>query len=1010
MSIAGFGWQAGMCRSSLSVAMGAILISLMSSDTASAFQAKPNTPPVLDAKSQKIEDLVTAAKAKMKSRNWDAAMLDCTAALQVDEKSGRALVARGMVYNGKGEYDNAIKDFDVVTAVTGREPEKLRDRADAYAERSHSLYQQGKFLEAIDSAYFSTLEEGDHIPAHLNRALAYIARREYDKAVNSCNRAINADAKSAEAYSIRGLAYGGKGNVDQALADENKALELDGNLAVAYQRRAAAHLAKKDPAKSIADLEKAISLDQNLVDALCDRAFLYALNRDPVKAMADLDLAIRKDPKFVKAHVQKGMALLDQEKTDEAIACFDTAISLQENNAPAHCYRGYALHSKASYRTAVDEFTKAIATDPAFVAAYSGRNQSYKRLKMTSEASADAAKVRELTPEPAKKKDDKKEDPAPPRFLVKSKLVDTVRRKDMLRSAAEVDRMVTANYAKTKTSPNQKTSDEQFVRRIYLDVTGTIPTLGQTRKFLNSPDPEKRTLLIDELLNSDSYASHWFNYWADILRYTDSLNNNVRGEGYRQWIKQSLAESKPWDKFVYELLSADGLVWHNPATGYLQRDSGMPLDNMNNTVRIFLGTRIGCAQCHDHPFDKWTQKEFYQMAAFTFGTQTSTSGGDKRYWETNPNDRLQEEYDKIVQEEEDRRNNSYRFDRQLNVNMMIVNDQVDRKITLPANYAYDNGKAGEVVPPKSLFGKPAGIGKDEPPRHAFARWVTSKDNPRFAVTIANRLWKQTFGAGQIEPEDDMMDSTVAENPELMTFLEAEIKRLDFDMKEYLRILYNTEVYQRQSTGEETNAGEPYHFAGPLLRRMTAEQAWDSILTLAIPDEYREMPAEIRRNAIDLDLTKASAEEVLSAEQKFRELDGEQRKYQAPYIYKGVLLARASELPSPAPANHFLRMFGQSDRELISASSTTGSVPQVLFMLNGPISHMLLESNSTIYNNVMKRKTVDDGVDSVFLTILNRKPDMEEKKLAVSEINSAGPAGYGNVIWSLLNTREFLFVQ
>jgi hypothetical protein len=137
---------------------------------------------------------------------------------------------------------------------------------------------------------------------------------------------------------------------------------------------------------------------------------------------------------------------------------------------------------------------------------------------------------------------------------------------------------------------------------------------------------------------------------------------------------------------------------------------------------------------------------------------------------------------------------------------------------------------------------------------------------------------------------------------------------------------------------------------------------------------------------------------------------EQRKYQAPYLYKGVLLARASELPSPAPANHFLRMFGQSDRELISASSTTGSVPQVLFMLNGPISHMLLESNSTIYNNVMKRKTVDDGVEAVFLTILNRKPDMEEKKLAVSEINQAGPAGYGNVIWSLLNTREFLFIQ
>ena len=1009
MSIAGFGWHPGMFRSSFSVAVGAMLVLLTNCDSTVAFQAKPETPPVLDAKSQKIEDLVTAAKSKMESRNWDAAMQDCTAALQVDETSGRALVARGIVYNGLGVYDSAIKDFDVVTEQTGREPEKLRDRADAYAERSHSLYQQGKYLEAIDSAYFATLEQSDHIGAHLNRALAYVARREYDKAVNSSNRAINTDAKSAEAYSLRGLAYGAKGNFNQALADESKAIELNSNLAVAYQRRAAAYLAKREPVKAVADLEKAISLDQNLVDALCDRAYLYALNRDPVKAMADLDLAIQKAPKFAKAHVQKGMALLDQEKVDEAIASFDTAIKLQENNAPAHCYRGYALHSKASYRAAVEEFTKAIDADSEFVPAYSGRNQSYKRLKMTSEASADAAKVRELTPEPPKKTAEKKNED-PPQFLVKSKPVDTAKRKEMLRSAGEVDRMVTANYAKNKVSANQKTSDEQFVRRIYLDVTGTIPTLGQTRKFLNSPDPDKRTALIDELLNSDSYAGHWYNYWADVLRYTDSLNNNVRGEPYRQWIKQSLAESKPWDKFVNELLTAEGLVWKNPATGYMQRDSGMPLDNMNNTVRIFLGTRIGCAQCHDHPFDMWTQKEFYQMAAFTFGTQTNVNGGDTRYWQKNPNDRLQEEYDKIVQEEEDRRSNSYRFDRQLSINMMIVNDKLDRKITLPANYAYDNGKAGEVVPPKALFAPTADIRKEEAPRHAFARWLTSKENPRFALTIANRLWKRTFGVGQIEPVDDMMDSTVAENPELMTFLESEMKRLNFDMKEYQRILYNTQAYQRQAFAEETNGGEPYHFTGPLLRRMTAEQAWDSILTLAVPDEYRELPAEIRTTPIDVDLTKVSAEELLAAELKARQVDGEQRKWLTPHVYKGLMLARASELPSPAPANHFLRMFGQSDRELISASSTTGSVPQVLFMLNGPISHMLLESNSTIYNNVMKRKTVDEGVETVFLTILSRKPDMEEKKLAVNEINQAGPAGYGNVIWSLLNTREFLFIQ
>ncbi|MCX7386859.1 MAG: DUF1549 domain-containing protein [Planctomycetales bacterium] len=998
-------------RDAFSGLLAAFWMFLATSNTAAAFQAQPAVPPVLDAKSQQIQDLVQSAMAKMDRGEWDAAIQDCASALLVDEKSGRALVARGMVYNAKGEYETALKDFDLVTSQTGREATMLINRADAYAARSHTLYQQGKYLAAIDSAYFATLEKNDHIGAHLNRAQAYVARRQYDKAVNSANRAINADEKSAAGYSMRGFAYGAQGNFDQALADENKALELDANLAVAYQRRAAAWVGKNDAVNASADFDKAIALDPSLVDALCDRAYFYALQRDLVKAMADLDLAIQKNPKFPKAHVQKGLALLDQERFDEAIACFDTALQLQDNHAGAHCYRGYALHSKGSYTGAVEAFTKAITLDPELVVAYSGRNLSHKKLKMLTQATADAAKVKELMPQPApKKKEEKKKEEPSPRFLVKSKPVDPGKKLDLARSAAEVDRLVTANYAKHRVAANPKTTDEQFLRRIYLDVTGTIPTLGQATKFLATSDPEKRSALIDELLSSDGYASHWFNYWADVLRYTDSLNNNVRGEPYRQWIKQSLAESKPWDKFVNELLTAQGLVWKNPATGYVQRDSGMPLDNMNNTVRIFLGTRIGCAQCHDHPFDRWTQKEFYQMAAFTFGTLTNTSGGDTRYWEKNPNDRLQEEYDKIVQEEEDRRNNSYRFDRQIGINMMIVNDQVDRKISLPADYAYDNGKAGEVVPPKALFGQPADVRKDETPRQAFARWVASKENPRFAVVIANRLWKQTFGIGQIEPVDDMMDSTIAENPELMTFLESEMKRLNFDMKEYLRILYNTQAYQRQACFDEINPGAPYHFAGPVLRRMTAEQVWDSILTLAVPDEYRELPAEVRTTALDLDLTSVTAENLMAAEAKAQAVDGEQGKRQAPYLYKGVLLARASELPSPVPASHFLRMFGQSDRELISASSTSGSVPQVLFMLNGPISHMLLESNSTIYNNVMRRKTVDDGVETVFLTILNRKPDMEEKKLAANEITKAGPAGYGNVIWSLLNTREFLFIQ
>lgn len=613
-----------------------------------------------------------------------------------------------------------------------------------------------------------------------------------------------------------------------------------------------------------------------------------------------------------------------------------------------------------------------------------------------------------------KKPAPKKEEPLPPRFTVKSKPVSPTKLSTALRSAEKIDELMVANYRKYNVKPNPPATDEQFLRRVYLDVTGTIPTYRETKYFLASRHPEKRQRLIDRLLDSDDYASHFFNYWADVFRYTDRLNNNVDGDPYRQWIKQSLAENKPWDKMVEEMITAEGLIWENPATGYLQRDSGMPLDNMNNTVRIFLGTRIGCAQCHDHPFDRWKQKEFYEMAAFTFGSSTRASGRDKRFYTgEDPNRRLRKEYQEMDQEEKDRRRNQGRFNRMIRVNMMVVHDSPNRKIRLPHDYAYSDAKPKSVVEPKTIFGKPADIRKGETPRQAFARWMVSKDNPRFALTIANRLWKQVFGRGQIEPVDDMMDHTVAENPELMKYLESEMKRLNYDMKEYLRILLNTQAYQREASTVDVSLSEQYHFPGPVLRRMTAEQAWDSFLTLAVvdPNEYRELPSDLKSDIIAVNLNTASAEEVLAAdEQKREEIDRTRYKREKKYKYKGQLLARASELPSPVPPSHFLRTFGQSDRELISASSDSGSVPQILFMFNGPVTHMMLEKGSTIYNNVIQQKTIKDGVDVIFMTILSRHPDSDELQIAVSEIEKNGPAGYGNVIWSLVNTREFLFIQ
>ncbi len=599
--------------------------------------------------------------------------------------------------------------------------------------------------------------------------------------------------------------------------------------------------------------------------------------------------------------------------------------------------------------------------------------------------------------------------PVPTRRITVDK-VDATTKSQVLSSAAKIDKLIEANYLKTRTKPNEMTSDDQFVRRVYLDITGTIPTYKQARSFLVNTDKEKRTKLIDTLLNDEGYARHLYNYWADILRLRDrEVTNNAPGKLYNEWVREHLEANTPYDRWVSEMLTAEGKYFDNPATGYLLRDSGMPLDSMNNTVRIFLGTQIGCAQCHDHPFDKWKRKEFYEVAAYTFGTSTRRGAGDKRFGGGNVVNQMREELKKI----DEKFDGGGKYNRFLQGNLIEVYDN-GAKLTLPQDYQYDDAKPKAAVAPKTIFDPQPVTSKGDSPRVIFTKWLTSPENPRFAKTIANRMWKRLFGIGQIEPVDDMKDETVAENPELMAFLTSEMVRLKFDVKEYLRVVLNTKAYQREATYAEVGESDDYHFPGPVLRRMTPEQVWDSFITLAVwdPEKYQTEPARVQAELLDIDLTKATAAEIMKRDIELR--DAQSGKFRdarnKAYTYKGQLLAYASELPSPMPPGHFLRQFGQSDRESIEASSEEGSVPQVLQMFNGNITHMILHEKSFLYHTVTEGKKPEERVNIIFMTILSRRPTDEERTIALDEITKHNAGGYGNVIWSLVNTREFLFIQ
>ncbi|MCB1228396.1 MAG: DUF1553 domain-containing protein, partial [Verrucomicrobiales bacterium] len=490
------------------------------------------------------------------------------------------------------------------------------------------------------------------------------------------------------------------------------------------------------------------------------------------------------------------------------------------------------------------------------------------------------------------------------------------------------------------------------------------------------------------------------------------------------------------------------------AAGYLLRDGGMPLDNLANTLTVFLGTDVACAQCHDHPFADWTQMQFYELASY-FGASTTRVGGN--YGRGSD---LMTNIDEMVtgagQDITRLRNGIRNF---VQANSYAVEDMETNKLTLPHDYKYPDGKPGDPVKPKFVMWTAADksnpaykkvSGKDENLRVAFASWLTHPENPRFAMTIANRLWKRAFGSGVAEPVTNIDEPDASFNPELLKFLAVAMKKLNFDLKEFQRMILYSNAYQAEATTEPIPMGAPYFFQGPQLRRMTAEQAWDSYMTLVLgkPEQY-QVPyglTELYGRSIDLNITndKLSAQTVLMKYDAYRKMGDKLRATMGGGLdsvggdmmmggdksgskqtkdedlamseelkiptYNGMQLMRASELPQPERGGHFLAEFGQSPRLLIDGGSKEGSVPQVLTMMNGPAQSMLTDRSSLLFRTMEKVTNPSDKVEALFLSVMNRKPTLQEKDLAKRELASSGEDGYANIIWALINTREFIFVQ
>lgn len=596
--------------------------------------------------------------------------------------------------------------------------------------------------------------------------------------------------------------------------------------------------------------------------------------------------------------------------------------------------------------------------------------------------------------------------------------------------------------------PNNPTTDQQFLRRIYLDLAGRIPTFDEAEVFLSDRQPNKRAALIDQLLDSEAFAMRMYNYYSDLFRIREGIfmmgNGDLKVDPYIEYVKQGVRDDKPFDEMARELLTANGHIAQNPAAGYMLADSGMRLCNLSNTFTIFMGTEITCAQCHDHPFEEVYQMDFFKMASFMGETETRMRGrsDSMMMMSMGSNSRTeQERMGKILKAAGKLRENET-TDRNLSgwmgTTSIVVHDDGSNAVQLPHDYKYDDGDPNMKVEPATYFGDIMDVTEFDSPRHAFAEWVVSPNNPRFTINTVNRFWKMAFGIGQIEPVYNIpghLDGQ-AQNYELLTFLEEMMKDMDYSSKDFFRVIYNTQTYQREAETMSPSLAQmdkgSYHFPGPVLRRMSAEQLWDSLVALTTdnPEGVTRQGAQKYREWMQTDTTAfKTADEILAFKAKWGEI-GRLTKYDGQYVSRddnvgGEAMFRASEMRQPQAPGHFLRMFGQSDKQLIENQFNGGSSPQVMALLNGKITNSVLTSpDAYLIEEVANGSgSKGDKVDKIFLSVLTRYPSSNEKSAANSGMRARTDSGMndkqkmaieakaiGNVIWALVNTREFMFIQ
>lgn len=366
-----------------------------------------------------------------------------------------------------------------------------------------------------------------------------------------------------------------------------------------------------------------------------------------------------------------------------------------------------------------------------------------------------------------------------------------------------LDRLVWKKLRELNVLPSDPISDEKYLRRVHLDLIGRLPTAEEVRTFLDDQRDNKRQLLVDRLLDRPEYVDFWANKWADLLRpnpYRVGIKATLSLDG---WLRDVFRRNLPLDQFCRELVTAKGSTWRNGAVTVF-RDRRTPEEITTMFSQLFMGVRLECAKCHQHPFEVYSQKDFYSLSAYFAkvgykgtGLSPPISGGEE---------------------------------------IVTVSNKGSVKHPL----------TGEVLPPTPLKGQPVEITDGDDPRQYFVDWLTEDDNERMAKALVNRIWGELFGVGIVDPVDDMRATNPPSNPELLATLAQEFKRLGYDQKELLRLITGSYVYGLSSIPNETNANDHRNFSRHYRRLARAEVVNDALSdVIGVSDAFDGLPKDGR---------------------------------------------------------------------------------------------------------------------------------------------------------------------